>query len=106
MYGSSVSIKNVFEGIFGYEDTVIPNVERAILSRHSINLLGLRGQAKTKLARMMVQLLDENIPIIEGSEVNDDPFSPISKYGKRINKSIKKIGTSAVRSSIMRKLAF
>jgi magnesium chelatase subunit I len=78
--------KTVFEGVYGYEDTVIPNLERAILSRHSINLLGLRGQAKTKIARLMTQLLDEFIPIIKGSEVNDDPFCPISNYGKEQKK--------------------
>lgn len=72
----------VFKGIYGYEDTVIPNMERAILARHSINLLGLRGQAKTKIARLMTELLDEYIPVIEGSEVNDDPLNPLSKYGR------------------------
>ncbi|MDH5379880.1 MAG: magnesium chelatase [Cyclobacteriaceae bacterium] len=72
----------IFEGIWGYEDTVIPDIERAILSRHDINLLGLRGQAKTKIARMMVNLLDEYIPVIEGSEINDDPFHPISRHGR------------------------
>ena len=71
---------NTFEGIHGYEHTVIPELERAILSRHNINLLGLRGQAKTRLARMMVNLLDEYIPVVEGSEINDDPFNPISRY--------------------------
>lgn len=71
--------KNSFEGIHGYEYTVIPELERAILSKHNINLLGLRGQAKTRLARLMVGLLDEFIPIVEGSEINDDPFSPISR---------------------------
>jgi len=76
--------ENVFQGIFGYEDTVIPNIERAILSRHSINMLGLRGQAKTRIARMMTQLLDEYMPIIEGSEVNDNPFEPVSYFGKQL----------------------
>jgi magnesium chelatase subunit I len=71
-----------FPGIWGYEDTVIPEVERAILSMHNINFLGLRGQAKTRMARMMVGLLDEYIPIIAGSELNDDPLAPISRYGK------------------------
>lgn len=69
-----------FEGIHGYEYTVIPELERAILSRHNINLLGLRGQAKTRLARMMVNLLDEWMPIVEGSEIHDDPFNPLSRY--------------------------
>jgi len=70
-----------FTGIHGYEHTVIPQLERAILSEHNINLLGLRGQAKTRLARLMVQLLDEYIPAIEGSEINDDPLLPISSFG-------------------------
>jgi len=71
-----------FKGIHGYETSVIPQLERAILSQHNINFLGLRGQAKTRLARLMVDLLDEYIPIIADSEVNDDPLNPISKYGK------------------------
>lgn len=82
-------IKNketTFEGIYGYENTVIPEMERAILSRHNINLLGLRGQAKTRLARLMIQLLDEYIPIVEGSEINDDPLNPISRYAKEMVK--------------------
>lgn len=74
--------ENVFEGIWGYEETVIPDLERAILAGHDINLLGLRGQAKTRLARLMVNLLDEYIPVIEGSELNDDPLHPISRYGQ------------------------
>ncbi|AFL82481.1 Mg-chelatase subunit ChlI [Aequorivita sublithincola DSM 14238] len=73
-----------FVGIHGYELTVIPELERAILSKHNINLLGLRGQAKTRLARQMVGLLDEYIPVVEGSEINDDPFNPISRYAKNL----------------------
>ncbi|MEJ6791449.1 MAG: magnesium chelatase [Lacinutrix sp.] len=76
-------IKNkttVFEGVHGYENTVIPELQRAILSRHNINLLGLRGQAKTRLARLMLNLLDEYIPLVEGSEINDDPLQPISRF--------------------------
>lgn len=76
--------KTTFEGVHGYENTVIPELERAILSRHNINLLGLRGQAKTRLARLMVQLLDEYIPIVEGSEINDDPLNPISRFAKEL----------------------
>jgi magnesium chelatase subunit I len=76
--------ENPFEGIHGYEHTVIPELERAILSRHHINLLGLRGQAKTRLARMMVNLLDEWIPVVEGSEVHDDPFQPLSWYARNL----------------------
>jgi magnesium chelatase subunit I len=71
-----------FEGIIGYEDSVIPDTERALLSRHNILFLGLRGQAKTRMARQMVNLLDEYIPVIAGSEINDDPFHPISRYAK------------------------
>jgi magnesium chelatase subunit I len=74
----------VFEGIYGFDDTVIPDMERAILSRHNILLLGLRGQAKTRLARLMVDLLDEYIPIIEGSELNDDPMAPITSFGQKL----------------------
>jgi magnesium chelatase subunit I len=72
--------ENPFPGILGYEDSVIPDTERALLSRHNILFLGLRGQAKTRMARQMTELLDEYIPIIAGSEVNDDPLKPISKY--------------------------
>jgi magnesium chelatase subunit I len=70
-----------FEGIVGYEDTVMPDLQTAILSRHNILLLGLRGQAKTRIARLLVNLLDEYIPYIEGSELFDDPLNPISWYG-------------------------
>ncbi len=73
-----------FPGVHGFEKTVIPELERAILSRHNINLLGLRGQAKTRLARLMVNLLDEYIPFVEGSEINDDPFQPISRYAREL----------------------
>ncbi len=71
-----------FDGILGYEETVIPDIQTAILSRHNIILLGLRGQAKTRIARLLINLLDEYIPIIEGSELNDDPLVPLSKYAK------------------------
>jgi len=72
--------EDVFPGIYGYEDSVIPDVERAILSQHHINLLGLRGQAKTRIARLMVGLLDEYIPVVAGSELNDDPLQPLSRF--------------------------
>jgi magnesium chelatase subunit I len=74
--------KETFPGMHGYEQTVIPQLERAILSKHNINLLGLRGQGKTRIARLMVNLLDEYIPYVSGSEMNDDPFHPISRYAK------------------------
>src|SRR5215210_1269665 len=73
-----------FSGIIGYEETVIPDVERALLSRHNILFLGLRGQAKTRMARQMTELLDEYIPIVSGSEINDDPMNPISRLAKDI----------------------
>lgn len=73
---------DIFPGIYGFDDTVLPDVERAVLSRHNILLLGLRGQAKTRIARMLVNLLDEHIPIVAGSELNDDPLAPISRWAK------------------------
>jgi len=72
--------ENPFPGILGYEDSVIPDTERALLSQHNILFLGLRGQAKTRMARQMIDLLDEYIPIIAGSEINDDPLQPVSRY--------------------------
>src|SRR6266513_2238575 len=74
----------LFPGIVGYEDTVIPQLVNAILSRHNFILLGLRGQAKSRILRQLVTLLDEEIPILAGSEVNDNPFAPISKYGREL----------------------
>jgi magnesium chelatase subunit I len=81
--------ENVFYGILGFEDTVIPDIERALLSGHNLNLLGLRGQAKTRMARQMTNLLDEYVPVIKGSEINDDPFKPISKFARN---TIEKLG--------------
>jgi magnesium chelatase subunit I len=74
--------EDVFPGIYGFDDTVIPDVERAVLSRHNILLLGLRGQAKTRIARMLIHLLDDYIPVVAGSELNDDPMAPISRWAK------------------------
>jgi magnesium chelatase subunit I len=76
--------ENPFAGIHGYERTVLPALHNAILSKHDLLLLGLRGQAKTRLLRMLVNLLDAEIPAIAGSELNEDPFAPITKYGRRI----------------------
>jgi magnesium chelatase subunit I len=81
--------ENVFHGILGFEDTVIPDIERALLSGHNLNLLGLRGQAKTRMARQMTNLLDEYVPVVKGSEINDDPFKPISKFARN---TIEKLG--------------
>ena len=76
--------ENPFKGILGYDETVLPDIQTAILSRHNIILLGLRGQAKSKIARLFINLLDEYIPIVAGSELNDDPFNPLSRYAKDI----------------------
>src|SRR6201988_358629 len=74
----------LFPGIVGYDDTVIPQLVNAILSRHNIILLGLRGQAKSRIIRQLTDLLDERMPVFAGSEVNDDPFHPISAYARQI----------------------
>jgi magnesium chelatase subunit I len=71
--------ENLFPGIIGYEDTVIPQVENAILSEQDIIFLGERGQAKTRIARSLINLLDEEVPIIAGCEINDNPYAPICK---------------------------
>ncbi|HXB08032.1 MAG TPA: AAA family ATPase, partial [Puia sp.] len=76
--------ETTFPGIVGYEDSVIPDTERALLSRHNILFLGLRGQAKTRMARQMTDLLDEWVPFVTGSEINDDPFRPISKFARHL----------------------
>ncbi|MBP9196733.1 MAG: magnesium chelatase [Saprospiraceae bacterium] len=72
--------EKVFDGIKGFDDTVLPDIERAILSRHNILLLGLRGQAKTRIARMLTTLMDEYIPVVKGAELNDDPLHPLSRF--------------------------
>jgi magnesium chelatase subunit I len=74
--------ESVFNGILGYEETVFPQLQNAILSKHDILLLGLRGQAKTRMLRQLVALLDEAIPVVAGSEVRDDPLAPISRYAR------------------------
>ena len=76
--------ESTFTGIVGYEDTVIPDVERALLSKHNILFLGLRGQAKTRMARQMTELLDEYIPVIAGSDINEDPLRPISRFATEL----------------------
>ena len=76
--------EKLFESIKAFDETVIPDLQRAVLSRHNILFLGLRGQAKTKIARLMTQLLDEYIPVIKGSELNEDPLNPVSKAGKQL----------------------
>src|SRR5216110_1441860 len=75
--------EKLFPGILGYDETVVPQLVNAILARHNLILLGLRGQAKSRIIRQLTNLLDNLIPIIAGSEVNDDPFHPISAYGRQ-----------------------
>src|SRR5258708_5397184 len=72
----------LFQGIVGYHETVLPQVQNAILSRHDMLFLGLRGQAKTRMLRQLVTLLDDAIPIVAGSEVNDDPLRPLSRFAR------------------------
>jgi magnesium chelatase subunit I len=74
----------LFRGVLGYEETVMPQIVNALLARHNFILLGLRGQAKSRILRALTTLLDEVMPVIGGSEVNDDPFRPISKYGRQL----------------------
>ena len=74
----------LFEGVLGYEETVMPQIVNALLSRHNFILLGLRGQAKSRILRALVNLLDDEMPIVAGSEVNDNPFAPISRYAKNL----------------------
>jgi magnesium chelatase subunit I len=74
----------LFAGVIGYEETVMPQIVNALLSRHNFILLGLRGQAKSRILRALVGLLDEAMPIVAGSEVNDNPFAPISRYARNI----------------------
>lgn len=74
--------KPLFKGVLGYEDTVMPQIVNALLSKHHFILLGLRGQAKSRILRALTTLLDPHLPVIAGSETNDDPFAPISKYGR------------------------
>ncbi len=76
--------EQLFPGIYGYDDTVIPQVENAILAGHDIVFLGERGQAKSRIIRHLQDLLDEYVPILKGSEVNDNPYAPISRYGKNL----------------------
>ena len=76
--------ETLFPGIHGYERTVIPAIHNAVLSKHDIILLGLRGQAKTRILRSLTNLLDERVPIIAGCEINDSPFAPTCKRCRRL----------------------
>src|SRR5436309_3326013 len=74
----------IFDGIVGYDDTVLPAIENAILAGQDICFLGERGQAKTRLARSLVNLLDEELPVVAGGELNDDPFAPVSPFAREL----------------------
>lgn len=76
--------EELFPGILGYEKTVIPQLQHAILSHHDLILLGLRGQAKTRILRTLVHFLDEYMPVVAGSQINDNPLNPLSKYAKEL----------------------
>ncbi|HET9465563.1 MAG TPA: magnesium chelatase, partial [Gemmatimonadales bacterium] len=84
LLGRLESGEPLFPGIVGYEDTILPQIVNALLARHHFILLGLRGQAKSRILRELTGFLDERIPIVAGSEVNDDPFAPISKYAREL----------------------
>src|SRR5204863_8116910 len=75
--------ERLFPGIVGYDESVVPQIVNAILAKHNFILLGLRGQAKSRIIRQLTQLFDEEIPIIAGSEINDNPFHPLSAYGRQ-----------------------
>ena len=74
--------KPVVDGVLGYDDTVLPQLENALLASHDVIFLGERGQAKTRMIRSLVDLLDEWMPIVAGSEINDDPYNPISHHAR------------------------
>src|SRR5258708_38386549 len=74
----------VVDGVLGYEETVLPQLENALLAGHDIIFLGERGQAKTRLIRSLTELLDEWMPIVAGSEINDDPFRPVSRHARQL----------------------
>src|ERR1700685_2414202 len=75
------AVEHLTSSVLGYEDTVLPQLETALLAGHDIILLGERGQAKTRIIRSLVELLDEWFPIVAGSDIRDDPYNPISAYG-------------------------
>src|SRR5690606_14156015 len=76
--------ERLFPGIVGYDDSEVPAIVNAVLGRHNFILLGLRGQAKSRILRQLMTLLDDEIPVLAGSEVNDDPFRPISRFGRQL----------------------
>ena len=92
--------EKLFKGVLGYEESVVPQITNAILAKHNIILLGLRGQAKSRIIRQLTELLDEEIPIIAGSEISDNPFEPLSAYGRQQiqenGEETRLIGSSAI----------
>ena len=84
--------QQLFDGVLGYEDTVMPQLENALLAGHDVIFLGERGQAKTRMIRSLTGLLDEWMPIIEGSEINDDPYNPVSRHAREL---VEKMGDNA-----------
>jgi len=76
--------QQLFAGVLGYEETVMPQLENALLAGHDIVFLGERGQAKTRIIRSLVDLLDEWMPIVSGSEINDDPYAPVSRQAREL----------------------
>ena len=93
----------LFEGVLGYEDTVMPQLENAILAGHDVIFLGERGQAKTRIIRSLTGLLDEWMPIIAGSEINDDPYNPVSKHARDL---VEELGDDAPISWVHRDLRY
>ena len=84
MLQAGTEVADLFPGILGYEKSVLPGLVNAVLSRHDFILLGLRGQAKTRILRSLVRFLDESIPAIAGTDLNEDPFNPITEQGRRL----------------------
>src|SRR5438067_5999002 len=76
--------KPLVDGVIGFDDTVLPQLENALLAGHDVIFLGERGQAKTRIIRTLIELLDEWMPIVAGSEINDDPYDPVSKHGRDV----------------------
>ena len=91
----------VFPGVVGYDDTVVPQIVNALLSRHNFILLGLRGQAKSRILRSLTDLLDDEMPIVEGSEINDSPFAPISKFARERDRKSTRLNSSHIPLSRM-----
>src|SRR5213594_4979615 len=97
--------ETLFPGVHGYEDTVVPQIVNALLSRHNFILLGLRGQAKSRILRGLVNLLDPEMPVVAGCEINDDPFKPICRACRERDRKSTRLNSSHERLSRMRSSA-